>query len=248
MQIVTLSKTDLLPTGTRNLVCSTPTTSVVKAEDAITVIGLCQSLAWKAHKARCGMTAEGASALQTIPRSREVNERLRMWLRAHKTLLYQFALWAMNLANEPYDVLCSHSVVIHVQEKRSITAALVDSEPPDIYNVVGGAVVEDTILKQDLQRLGYPEDALEAMADMFARDHFTCQIAVICEEASIMRLLWFTLSEHALDLLRRMGPDRAADLHHEWVMRLTTQVRTGFTSLAADSCSMAKDVEGESAD
>ncbi|KAI0055843.1 hypothetical protein BV25DRAFT_1842688 [Artomyces pyxidatus] len=199
----------------------------------------CQKAAWDAHKPRCVVTAGSVATLEADEGRRLINEDLGVWLQTWTDTIYQFSLWAMNLANRPYDTLSSHSalglthqsidsVVLYIASKQTCDT----SEPArrTSFKVIDGTVMSDDELFASIHNLGCSEEAVAAMRTTCNRDLHTCQIAVICEEAALLRFAWVTFRNEEDDRFRRMGPSSAQSFQKDWVSRLAIAIEEEHVS------------------
>ncbi|KAF8135426.1 hypothetical protein EV363DRAFT_1415316 [Boletus edulis] len=175
----------------------------------------CQVAAWKAHKPRC--TSSLRESLAKDPEANALNTALSKWINNWRFELHNWAVWAMDLANNPEDRLATHCLVIELERRPN---------PPSqslYFKMHGGDIVTRERFLARLRELDELDDEIVASVNE-RRSNDTAQIIVICED--LIRFLWFSLRDGGASLRQRDSAFSRA-LAQGWERDLIEAINTG---------------------
>ncbi|KAF9227358.1 hypothetical protein BS17DRAFT_775363 [Gyrodon lividus] len=175
----------------------------------------CQVASWKTHKLRCSPALR--ESLAKDPEGNALNTALSKWVNYWRDELHNWALWAMDLANNPEDRLVTHCFVIELERRNN---------PPSQYlyfKMHGGGVETRESFVARLCEIDEPSDETVACVNE-RRGTDTVQIIVICE--GLIRFLWFSLRDGGASL-RGRDPALSRALAGDWENDLIEAINTG---------------------
>jgi len=176
----------------------------------------CQVASWKrTHKLRCSPSLR--ESLAKDPEGHALNTALSKWINNWRDELHNWALWAMDLANNPEDRLATHCFVIELERRPN---------PPSqhlYFKMHGGGVETRESFISHLREIDEASDETVACVNE-RRGTDTAQIIILCEDS--IRFLWFSLRDGGASLRRRDSALSRA-LAEDWESDLIEAINTG---------------------
>ncbi|KAI9569653.1 hypothetical protein HD554DRAFT_2171095 [Boletus coccyginus] len=175
----------------------------------------CQVAAWKTHKQRCTSTLP--TSLAKDPEASILNTALSKWINNWRFELHNWAVWAMDLANNPEDRLATHSLVIELERRPN------PQNQSLYFKMRGGDIMTRERFLARLRALDELNDEFVASVNE-QRNNDTAQIIVVCED--LVRLLWFSIRDGGASL-RQRDPAFSRALSQDWERGLIKAINTG---------------------
>ncbi|KAG8213929.1 hypothetical protein J3R82DRAFT_10675 [Butyriboletus roseoflavus] len=142
---------------------------------------------------------------------------LSKWINNWRFELQNWALWALDLANNPEDRLATHCLVIELERRPN---------PPNqslYFQMHSGDIMTRESFLARMRALDKLNDEFVSRVNE-RRSNDTAQIIVTCED--LVRLLWFSLRDGGASL-RQRDPAFSRALSDDWERKLIEAINTG---------------------